>query len=84
MVADEVCYWWHQRDDGGNNSQAWFDLAENCGRWRVIIKTVRDAEELGEHQEAFLRRLYIPSVLNRVNEQAVADDDADWSSALPT
>ena len=29
VVADYICYWWHARDDGGNNSLAAFDLADH-------------------------------------------------------
>jgi glycosyltransferase involved in cell wall biosynthesis len=84
VVADKVCYWWHAREDGGNNSQATYDLAGNYARWRVIIDTVRDANQLGPQQEAFLHRLYGPSVLNRLNERAVADDpNGEWLAALP-
>ena len=84
VVADEVCYWWRQRDDGGNNSQAWFDLADHYGRLRVIIDTVRDGMEPGEHQEAFLRRFYRVETMSRVNERAVADDpNGEWLTALP-
>ena len=84
VVADEVCYWWHQRDDGGNNSQAWFDLADHYRRLRVIIDTVRDGIEPGEQQEAFLRRLYRVETMSRVTERAVADDpNGEWLTALP-
>ena len=84
VVADEVCYWWHQRDDGGNNSQAWFDLADHYRRLRVIIDTVRDGMEPGEQQEAFLRRFYRVETMSRVNERAVADDpNGEWLTALP-
>ena len=84
VVADEPCYWWHKRDDGGNNSQAWFDLADHYRRLRVIIDTVRDGIEPGEQQEAFLRRFYRVETMSRVNERAVADDpNGEWLTALP-
>ena len=84
VVADEVCYWWHQRDDGGNNSQASFDLADHYRRLRVIIDTVREGTGPGEQREAFLRRFYRVETMSRVSERAVADDpNGEWLAALP-
>ena len=56
VVADQVCYWWHRRDDGNHTSETPFYLAESYQRRRVIIDTVREGTEPGELQDQLLRR----------------------------
>jgi poly(ribitol-phosphate) beta-N-acetylglucosaminyltransferase len=84
VVADYVCYWWRERDDGGNHSLAAFDFADHYRRLRVIIDTVRDTVPPGERQDEMLRRFYRVETLSQVGEVAIMESlDDSWRVALP-
>jgi glycosyltransferase involved in cell wall biosynthesis len=84
VVADYVCYWWRERDDGGNHSLAAFDFADHYRRLRVIIDTIRDAVPPGELQDEMLRRFYRVETLSQVGEVAIMESlDDSWRVALP-
>lgn len=57
ILGDYPCYYWHRREDGGNNSKAPFELEGHYQRLREIIATVAQATEPGEVQDRLLRRL---------------------------
>jgi hypothetical protein len=84
VVADYVCYWWRERDDGGNHSLAAFDFADHYRRLRVIIDTVRDAVPPGDRQDEMLRRFYRVETMSQVGEVAIMESpDDSWRVALP-
>lgn len=77
ILADYPCYLWDRREDGGNNSEAEFDLADNFRRLRTIIEALAEATEPGELQDRLLRRLYRVELMRTVSEPFIVDAEEE-------
>ncbi|WP_069172776.1 glycosyltransferase family A protein [Streptomyces griseus] len=77
ILADYPCYFWDRREDGGNNSEAEYDVAEDFGRLRTIIEALAASTEPGELQDRLMRRLYRVETMRGVSEPFVvkAEDE---------
>ncbi len=82
VLADEPCYFYCERDDGGNLSSEPLRPAAYCGNLLRILDLVIDEVEPGDLRSRLLRRFYRIEMLSRLAGASFVDSDPSYRREL--
>ena len=82
VLADEPCYFYCGRDDGGNLSSEPLRPAEYCGNLRRILDMIIDEVEPGDLRSRLLRRFYRLEMLSRLAGTSFVEADPSYRREL--
>ncbi|WLW54701.1 glycosyltransferase [Streptomyces sp. YU58] len=71
ILADQPCYIWKRREDGGNNSGRAATPEDYYGHLRGVVEAIKEGTEPGPLQDHLLRRSYRVELLRPVSEPRV-------------
>ncbi|MFJ6392296.1 glycosyltransferase [Streptomyces sp. NPDC091972] len=68
IVADQPCYIWNRREDGGNTSSRASTPEDYYGHLRTVVEAIKQDTQPGPLQDHLLRRSYRVELLRPVGE----------------